>query len=222
MSDDFAKLRKALAGKFIVFDGPDGSGKTTMLSAVAEQLNGFGSADIICVREPGGTQYGEHIRNVLLHTRTAGEGLDETSEMLLFLAARMQLMSKVVIPALKANKTVFADRFVSSTLAYQGEGLGIDYQKIVDIHKIAIPDEYWPACTLILDVCDKVAADRMAETGTVSDRIESRDDDFRRKVRLGYLKQAAIYPEHTQLVDANSSPEEVCDACILAMQNHLL
>ena len=222
MSDDFVKLRKALAGKFIVFDGPDGAGKTTTMQAVADQLNGFGTADIVCVREPGGTQYGEHIRNILLHTRTNCEGLDETAEMLLFVAARMQLMNHVVIPQLKAGKTVFADRFVSSTLAYQGEGLGIDYQKIIDIHKIAIPDEYWPACTLVLDVCDSVAFDRRCKKNQGSDRIESRSDDFRQKVRFGYLKQAAIYPEHIKLVDANSEPEDVCDACILALQKHLL
>jgi len=218
-------LGHALAGKLIVFDGPDGCGKSTMMAEVANALTaGYDDIDIVMVREPGGTSYGEFIRDILLHKQPDDptEKLEKSAEMLLFMAARLQLMDRVVIPALSEGKTVFADRFVSSTLAYQGAGLGIDFQQIIDIHKLAIPDPFWPACTIVLDVCEKIAFDRRCQKKQDPDKIEEREDEFRRNVRMGYIKQAALYPEHVQLVDANGDIDEVRNACISALEKHLL
>ena len=229
---DPKQLAKLLAGKFIVFDGPDGAGKSTVHQRVSAYLK-EGGLTVTDVREPGGTGYGELIRNVLLHEQpTNGEELDKVAEMLLFMAARLQLMNRIVIPALKAGETVLADRFVSSTLAYQGHAMGIDSDFIIDIHKLAIPQEYWPDCTVLFDVSAGIARQRMnprlrksAESAGQKghsvpglDKIEQRSAEFREKVRFGYLKQAAKYEEYTTLVDANEGQDEVFELTLRKLE----
>lgn len=212
---DFNILADTMKNKFVVFDGPDGSGKSTAMANVTKALTTAElKLDIVRVREPGGTDYGEKIREVIQHWKPpSGEPLDETAEMLLFMAARLQLMNRVVIPALKAGKTVFADRWVSSTLAYQGAGLGISKDLILDAHRIAIPERYWPDLTLLFDVPDTTARERISKGRDDKDKIEDRDDLFRRQVRYGYLQQAVWYPNHTMLVDASGPEQHVeCEA----------
>jgi dTMP kinase len=203
---DDKQLAKRLAGKFIVIDGPDGSGKTVMRRHLHNWLKDHGHKSVSTVREPGGTAYGERIRDVVL-TREPGvsERLDPYAETLLFFAARVQLLRQVIIPALAAGTTVLTDRFVSSTLAYQGEGLGVPWDHILAVANTVIPEAYKPFCTIVLDVIESVAATRRKAE---PDRIELRDAAFRQRVRLGYLKQVALYPQHTIWVDANGSESQ--------------
>src|SRR5262249_32146863 len=133
-------MLKGLAGKFIVFDGPDGCGKTTQLKMLITKLENAG-VKVRRLREPGGTIIGEHIRDLLLTAK--GEGMDLRCEMLLYMASRAQLMHQEVLPALKANECVVSDRFASSTLAYQGGGGGMRVEDILKVATIAIEDR-WP------------------------------------------------------------------------------
>lgn len=201
------ELIKKLRRKFIVFDGPDGCGKSTIREWLTTSMTDL-KMPVITVREPGGTGYGEAIRDVLLHRKITGEHLDPSAEMLLFMAARMQLMQKVIKPALDSGNAVLSDRFVSSTLAYQCEGLGVPWDDTLNLAKLVIPAEYWPACTVILDAPQAVLNSRLSSKSTDRDRIESRTDEFRERVRFGYLKQAVLYPHHVILVDASGTVEE--------------
>ena len=201
-------LVQNLTGRLLVFDGPDGCGKTTMMNRMYDLMKQSDMGTIIKVREPGGTKYGEAIRNVLLNNEIAGsEALDENAEMLLFVASRIQMIAQIVMPALATGQTVLSDRFMSSTLAYQGEGLGLSCKLIEDIHHAAIPAVCMPYCTVIYDVCESVAEDRMAK-GKDRDRIEHRGEEFHRRVRMGYIKQAAEDPDRHILVDANADEDE--------------
>ncbi|MCG3122703.1 MAG: Thymidylate kinase [Phycisphaerales bacterium] len=207
----------ALAGKFLVFEGPDGSGKTTQLRRVVECCKAAG-VELIEVREPGGTHIGEHIREVLLDKET-GE-LAMRCEMLLYMASRAQLVEEKILPALAKNKLVIADRFVSSTLAYQGAAGGLPQDEIRAVAACALQG-LRPDLVIIFDVDEVTAAARMnpllhAQNGGAPtrdraelDRIEARGLEFHRKVRAGYLEQARLDPEHHLVVDASKAPEQV-------------
>src|SRR5262245_15474130 len=128
-----------LSGKFIVFDGPDGCGKTTQLKALITRLTAAG-VKTRRLREPGGTPIGEQIRDLLLSTKN---DMDVHCEMLLYMASRAQLVRQEILPALAAGECVLSDRFASSTLAYQGGGGGMDLQQILEVAKTAVGTS-WP------------------------------------------------------------------------------
>jgi dTMP kinase len=195
-----------LAGRFIVFDGPDGSGKSTQLERFRERCAEAG-VRVCDVREPGGTAIGERIREILLD-ESAGE-MSPRCEMLLYMASRAQLVSERIRPALSRGELVLADRFVSSTLAYQGAGGGVPVGAIEAVTEAAC-EEVRPDLTVIFDVGDQTASERMGERdGGSRDRIESRDAEYRRRVRAGYLEQAKREPERVAIVDASPAPEAV-------------
>ena len=182
-----APHRELVKGKFIVFDGVDGCGKTTMFRRYVQFLQSL-DVDVVAVREPGGTGYGEAIRNLLLYTHfpETGEKLEANTEMLLFMAARTQLMERVVIPALQAGKTVVADRFVSSTLAYQGHAGGFPWELILQVAKAVVPEQYWPQITVLLDVDPATRKERLTRdlsltpqptAGQPGDREDTGADD---------------------------------------------
>ena len=144
---DATQLADRLRGKFVVFDGPDGAGKSTQRERLAKTLGSAG-ADVVSGRDPGGTEIGDRIRAVLLDFDLSR--MDVGCETLLFMASRAQLVAEVIRPALTVGKTVLCDRFVTSTCAYQGAA-GYDPKRIIDLARMAIGD-CWPDVTIILDV----------------------------------------------------------------------
>lgn len=190
----------ALAGKFIVFEGPDGSGKTTQLrrlTALCETHN----LPFRHVREPGGTPVGEAIRDVLLHRRETD--MTARTEMLLYMASRSELVTREIRPALERNELVLADRFVSSTLAYQGAAGGLPREDILSVARVATSGAR-PDLIVIFDVNQDAAAQRL---GLLLDRMEAKGAAFHAKVRQGYLDQAEAVPELHLVIDG-SHPED--------------
>lgn len=193
---------KRLQGRFLVFDGPDGSGKTTQFRRFASLLREHGF-DVEEVREPGGTTIGEQVREILLD-RDNSE-MTVCCEMLLYMASRNQLVSQLINPAIDRGAVVLADRFISSTLAYQGSAGGIPRESILAVGRLAI-DACWPDCTIIFDVDQETAASRRDPE---PDRMEQKGDVFHERVREGYLQQAEQNGERTLLIDASSDEDTV-------------
>jgi dTMP kinase len=202
-------LRK-LAGTFLVFEGPDGSGKTTQMRRFKQMLDDAGLSTVE-VREPGGTAIGEQIREVLLHTKAE---MTLRCEMLLYMASRAQLVEQKIKPALAAGQVVVADRYLASTLAYQGTAGGISHEDIWAVANASLQGVF-PHLVLIFDVDEQTAASRinpLMATATRKeglDRIESRGAAFHRKVREGYLTQAKQFPKDYRLINAARGPEEI-------------
>ena len=196
------EMASALAGKFIVFDGPDGSGKSTQIQRFMHWCMEAGVV-IKEVREPGGTSIGEQIRQVLLDTEN--ECMTIQCEMLLYMASRAQLVEQEIVPALKRGELVVADRFVSATLAYQGAAGGLPLEWIQQVAEVAVSG-HWPDLTLILDVDDTTAAVRL---NPLLDRMELKGKTFHSKVREGFLNQARDMPERYCVIDSKQSEDTV-------------
>jgi len=214
MTETPASWTEALRGKFVVFDGPDGSGKTTQYRRLLTCAEEAGVA--VCeVREPGGTHIGEQIRSVLLHPDN--EEMDLWCELMLYMASRAQLVAERIRPALEAGELVLADRFISSTLAYQGTAGGLPVADILKVGQVALRD-CWPDIVVVFDVDERTANQRMnpllrqREFDTDLDRIEMRGAAYHRKVRQGYLDQAAADPKRYLVIDATKSEDEVFTA----------
>ncbi|MCB9840215.1 MAG: dTMP kinase [Phycisphaeraceae bacterium] len=193
---------KRLAGRFLAFEGADGSGKSTQLQRFVAACRAAGLA--VCeVREPGGTYVGERIRAVLLEH--ADEDICLRTEMLLYMASRAQLVESKVRPALEAGQLVVADRFVASTLAYQGAAGGLAEAEIRAVAQVATGG-LMPDLNVVFDVDEATAAGRLSP---LLDRMESRSREFHAKVRAGYLEQSRREPDRYAVVDARSGADEV-------------
>ena len=197
-------------GKFITFEGPEGCGKSTQIKLLAEKLEAEG-LKVACAREPGGTATGEAIRNILQHNAT-GETLGDRAELLLFTASRAQLMDQVVLPALGRNVWVLCDRFIDSTMAYQGFARGMDIAALDRINDFAINSRK-PDLTLLLDLDVEKGFQRLEERysngNETHDRFEREARDFHHRVRDGYHKLARREPERFRIIDADRIIDEV-------------
>lgn len=200
-----------LAGRFIVFEGPDGSGKSTQFRRLA-QLCEAGGVGVCQVREPGGTDVGEKIREVLLDR--AHTGMSLRCEMLLYMASRAELLERRIAPALAKNELVLADRFVASTLAYQGAAGGLPQADIAAVARVAtrgvMPDLY-----MVFDIDEEAAAKRLSP---LLDRMEAKGRDFHRLVRHGYLEQARQDPTRYAVLDASRPPEHVWSQVLATLE----
>jgi len=193
---------RRLAGRFLVFEGPDGSGKSTQFRRFSQECQRAGVA--VCeVREPGGTYVGERIRAVLLDH--ADEDICLRTEMLLYMASRAQLVEARIRPALQRGELVLADRYVSSTLAYQGAAGGLPLEEIRVVAKIATGG-LLPDLTVVFDVDQATAASRLSP---LLDRMESRGEAYHAKVRKGYLDQCRDNPERHARIDATRDEHSV-------------
>lgn len=207
---DAAEWMRGLGGRFIVFDGPDGSGKSSQFRRFADAVRRQGVA--VCeVREPGGTVIGERIRDLLLDP--ARTEMDVRCEMLLYMASRAQLVVERIAPALAAGELVLADRFVSSTFAYQGTAGGMALAAIEATARIACGD-VWPDWWVIFDVDERTAATRL---NPLLDRMEQKGVEFHRRVRAGFLEQAEAHPECFIVVDARADEETVYQSMLGAL-----
>jgi dTMP kinase len=190
------------AGKFIVFDGTEGSGKSTQARMLHDRVARAGR-DVLLVRDPGTTRIGEQVRAILLDPGHAEMAM--RCEMLLYMSARAQMMTEVILPALAQGRTVLCDRFVSSTLAYQLGGDGLTAPEIKAVAEIAIKGR-WPDLTVLLDM---PASASLARVNRAKDRIEQRPMEYHERVRQNYLAQAAADPARYRVVRADRDPEAV-------------
>lgn len=198
-----------MMGRFITFEGGEGCGKSTQVRRLAEHLRATGR-EVVVTREPGGTRLAELIRSLLKDERE--DPPCDRSELLLFLAARAQLVRNVIRPALEAGKWVVCDRFSDSTFAYQGYGRGLPLDVLRLVNGFACED-LAPDVTILLDVRPEVAEARMrrreAATNTAADRIEQAGGGFHERLRAGFMELAAADPARIKVLDANGTPDEV-------------
>ena len=182
-------------GIFITFEGAEGSGKSTQIKLLEEYLKKRGLR-VLVLREPGSTKFSEDLRGILLDKRNGF--LSEKTELLLYLAARAQLVKEKIIPTLKEKKIVLCDRFQDSTLVYQGYGLGLD-RKIIGLLGGFVSEGALPDLTFLLDISAEAGLRR---AGGASDRIQERPLAYHRRVRNGYLKLARANPKRIKLIPA--------------------
>ena len=196
-------------GKFITFEGGEGCGKSTQVKRLKEALEREG-VEVVLTREPGGTWLSEEIRHLIKDQAT--DAPCDRSELLLFLAARAQLVRNVIRPALAAGKWVLSDRFSDSTLAYQGYGRGLPVDELRQMNDFAC-EGLRPDLTLLLDVTPETAQARMrrreAATNTAADRIEKAGEDFHARLHAGFAELAKSDPGRIVTIDANGTPDEV-------------
>ncbi|MCD6204217.1 MAG: dTMP kinase [Candidatus Marinimicrobia bacterium] len=190
-------------GILITFEGIDGSGKTTQINALIQRLQEAGMSYRL-FREPGGTEIGEKIRDILLDKKN--ENMLNVTELLLYSASRYQLTVSEIIPALEAGNVVICDRFYDSTTAYQGYGRGIDLEFIYRLNDIAT-NSVTPDKTFILDIDLEERRKRLGKKNL--DRLERETLEFHRKVRMGFLKMAEQNPERFIVLDGNQAPDEL-------------
>lgn len=196
-------------GKFITFEGNDGSGKTTISKLVYEQLSTQG-INVIFTREPGGIEIAEQIRQIILDPNN--KTMDARTEALLYAASRRQHLVEKILPALNNGIHVICDRFIDSSLAYQGMGRQIGMQEVYDMNLFAT-EGILPDLTLFLDVSVEEAMNRMASR-EAKDRLEQEDNAFHQRVRLGYEKVKELYPQRIHVIDAHQSIEKVTEDCM--------
>lgn len=192
------------SGQFFVVDGPDGAGKSTQVLRLATRLRARG-AEVDLLREPGGTPAGEELRRLLLDPATE---VVPVTEMLLYQAARAQLVATRILPALRAGRTVVLDRYYYSTVAYQGFGLGLDPDEVRRVSLVATGG-LEPDRALFLDLAPEAALERL---GGERDRIERRPLEFHRRVREGFLAEAARLGSRAAVLDAREAADTVAEA----------
>jgi dTMP kinase len=194
-------------GRFISFEGSEGCGKSTQIKRLSERLQGIGH-EILLTREPGGTELGECIRDLLQHA-PEGENMTFESELLLFAASRAQLVRRVIEPKINSGAYVLADRFHDSTTIYQGIARGLGEEIVSVMNDFAVGD-CLPDCTFLLDISVSEGRERIrARSGGQEDRMEREPDSFFEKVRVGYLGLANNNPERFVLLDASKSADEL-------------
>ena len=187
---------------FISFEGPDGSGKTTQAGLLTDWLRDQGM-EVVSTREPGGTPLGEAIRDVVLH------GLEMTpwAEATLFASARAEHVERVIRPALERDAWVVCDRYVDSSIVYQGIARGLGADEVLDLNR-TVTGGLMPSRTFVLAL-DADAA--RARQGADLDRIEREDDEFQRVVAAGYRELGRLFPERIAVLDATGPPESIAE-----------
>ncbi|MCB0215021.1 MAG: dTMP kinase [Chloroflexi bacterium] len=204
-------------GFFVSFEGPEGSGKTTQIVRLSAALEaaGFGC---VSTREPGGTPVGERIRGLLLDLD--GGPLQPETELLLFCAARRELLASVIRPALESGRIVLCDRYADATRAYQGQGRGLDPARIEAVNRLAT-DGLEPDLTLLLDLPVARGLARRQAVGETWNRFDAASLAFHERVRGGYLALAEARPERIRVIDADQDAEQVFAAAWRALSEAL-
>jgi len=190
-------------GIFIALDGPDGAGKTTQARRLETWLARDRGLPTLCVREPGGTRLGEDVRRILLDP--AHDDMTPQAELLLYMASRSQLVSSVIRPALAEGKAVVADRYLSASVTYQGVGMGLGTETVMDIGRFAT-GSLFPDAMILLDLPPE---EGFARSSGDLDRIESRDLAYHRRVREGFLNLSGVFPAPVHVLDAAKPVDEV-------------
>jgi dTMP kinase len=196
---------------FVSFEGLDGSGKTTQLRLLADRLRAEGET-VVVTREPGGTELGEAIRDLVLH----GGDVAPWAEAALYAASRAQHVEEVIRPALERGATVLCDRYLDSSVAYQGVARGLGLDRVLELNLAAVGG-LLPDVTFLLQVDTPVAESR--RTGH-RDRLEREDDSFHGRAAEGYAELAARFPERVVVLDAALPPDEIAERIHRALRGH--
>ena len=191
-----------MKGILITFEGSEGSGKSTQINLIHQYLKKRGKS-VLFLREPGGVKISEKIRNILLDVKSTG--MSRVCEVLLYMAARAQLVSEVIVPALRKGKIVLCDRFLDSTVAYQGYGSRVDVAFIKKIGRL-VTQGIKPDVTFFFDIDAKQGLSRI---NGPKDRIERRTLAYHNRVRKGYIDIARKEPARVKLIKASQSKEEI-------------
>jgi len=203
---------------FITLEGPEGSGKTTAVETAVNKLIEMGY-EIVRTREPGGTPIAEQIRNVILDK--GNTKMDPRTEALLYAASRRQHLVEKVWPALKEGKIVICDRYLDSSLAYQGGARGLGVEEVLNVNLFAT-EKTWPDLTLLFDLDPEVGLERIAKNSAREvNRLDLEKIEFHNKVRDTFLALAKRYPERYVVIDASQSREEVAKQTLDAILSRL-
>jgi dTMP kinase len=202
-----APLKQKATGTLISFEGAEGSGKSTQISRLAAHFQKTGR-DVISTREPGGTEIGEQIRGIIVHNSKGDEMCAET-ELLLFTAARAQLVREVIAPALMRGSIVLSDRFLDSSTVYQGIGRNLAADPVNQVNRFAVGN-VMPDLTVVIDVPEEVSLARLKQRASdLPDRMERENIGFYKKVREGYLVLAKGMPERFIVVDGTKTEDAI-------------
>lgn len=203
---------------FISLEGGEGSGKTTAAARIKAELEAMGH-EVVQTREPGGIEIAEQIRSVILDL--ANTGMDARTEALLYAAARRQHLVEKIVPALGEGKIVLCDRFIDSSLAYQGYARGLGVDEVYAINRFAV-DSYLPDVTLFFDVSPETGLGRIEkDEAREINRLDIESLKFHHEVREGYRLLLERFPERIRVVDAEQGPEEVTRAAMKIIASYL-
>ena len=200
-------LKTKPSGKLISFEGSEGSGKSTQIARLAEHFQ-KSQREVVTTREPGGTEIGEQIRNIIVHNSRGDEMCAET-ELLLFTAARAQVVREVIAPALLRGAIVLSDRYLDSSTVYQGIGRNLAADPVAQINRFAVGN-VMPDLTIVIDVPTEVSLARLKQRASdLPDRMERENLDFYTKIREGYLVLAKGMPERFLVIDGTKSADAI-------------
>ncbi|ALF09059.1 dTMP kinase [Parageobacillus thermoglucosidasius] len=207
-----------MKGRFFSFEGPEGAGKTTMIAMLESFLREKGF-DVLATREPGGVRIAEEIRSIILNP--AHTEMDGRTEALLYAAARRQHLLEKIIPAIKSGKIVLCDRFIDSSLAYQGFARELGMDEILQINQFAI-NGYFPTLTIYFDIDPKIGLERIQKNKQREmNRLDMENLSFHYKVREGYLKLAKRFSDRIITIDASKSVDEVFAMTVAAIMDRI-
>ncbi len=208
-----------MTGIFITIEGPDGAGKTSVIKELGPMLARELTIPLVLTREPGGIPIAEKIRQIILDPKNTA--MDDRTEALLYAAARRQHLVEKVLPAIESGKLVLCDRFVDSSLAYQGAGRKIGMEAVASINRFAI-EEVQPDLTLYLDVDSDTGLSRIQHGRSIHDldRLDTESPVFHQRVRHAYLKIAEENQERIVMIDAREPLQTVIEYCFAAIKEH--
>lgn len=202
-----------MINKFITIEGVDGAGKSTAVSSIKNFLESQGEK-VVLTREPGGTDLGERLRDLLLHHK-----MDLLAETLLMFTARVQNIKEVIRPSLNDGSWVICDRFTDSTIAYQGYAKGLELSKIKALQTL-VQEDLTPGITFVLDVTLSKSKENLAKTNKIPDKFESESDSFFDRVINGFKMIARKDPNRCKLINAVNTKEETAEQVIFEMKNY--
>ncbi len=212
-------LKTKPSGKLISFEGSEGSGKSTQIALLAEHLQKSGR-DVVSTREPGGTEIGEQIRNIIVHNSKGDEMCAET-ELLLFTAARAQLVREVIVPALSRGAVVLSDRYLDSSTVYQGIGRNLAADPVAQINRFAVGN-VMPDITVVIDVPTEVGLARIRQRASdLPDRMERENIEFYHKIREGYLVLAKGMSDRFVVIDGTLTQDVIAKKIWAAVKERL-
>ena len=212
-------LKTKTTGRLISFEGSEGSGKSTQISRLAEHFQKT-HREVVTTREPGGTEIGEQIRNIIVHNSKGDEMCAET-ELLLFAASRAQLVREVIAPALMRGAIVLSDRYLDSSTVYQGIGRNLAADPVAQINRFAVGNVL-PDLTVVIDVPTEIGLARLKQRASdLPDRMERENVDFYEKIRAGYLVLAKGMPERFIVIDGTKTEEVIAKKIWAEVQTRL-
>ena len=212
-------LTKKSTGTLISFEGSEGSGKSTQIARLAAQFQ-EAKREVVTTREPGGTEIGEQVRNIIVHNSKGDEMCAET-ELLLFAAARAQVVREVIAPALMRGAIVLSDRFLDSSTVYQGIGRNLAADPVAQINRFAVGN-VMPDLTIVIDVPTEVSLARLKQRASdLPDRMERENVNFYKKIREGYLVLAKGMPERFIVIDGTKTEDAIAKKIWTEVQGRL-